>query len=241
MKKVLTLKVAKRLDYILERIGKIERGDVVPAEGEIDALCDEYCGVTSEYNILDVVFEENGKKGVRNAVGRVLVPAIYKEFSETYIYTREEFVMPIPACDFNNKYAIVKGDGKGTPICPFEYDMITFLRGSGNHYLCKKGIGGKVFSGIIKSNGEVVVPCEMDLIHELANGFSALVKDGKIGIYTIHGDYFEPQFDDADEEAGFLKVYKDGAWGYLNGEGEFIDENDEERLENEEVILLFDF
>ena len=241
MKKAATLEVANRLDCILDRMGKIEKDLVVPAQGEIDNLCNEYSKLTTEYDLLDVVFEENGKQGVKNAVGRILVPAIYKEFSETYIYTREEFVMPIPACDFNNKYAIVKGDGKGTPICPFEYDMITFLRGSLNHYLCKKNVGGKVFSGIIRSNGEVVVPCEMDLIHELANGFSALVKDGKIGIYTIHGNYFEPQFDDADEEAGFLKVHKDGVWGYLTEKGEFIDEHDDKRLENEEVILLFDF
>lgn len=241
MKKVATLEVANRLDYILDRMGKIEKDLAVPAQGEIDNLCNEYCRLTTEYDLLDVVFEENGKQGVKNAVGRILVPAIYKEFSETYIYTREEFVMPIPACDFNNKYAIVKGDGKGTPICPFEYDMITFLRGSLKHYLCKKNVGGKIFSGIIRSNGEVVVPCEMDLIHELANGFSALVKDGKIGIYTIHGDYFEPQFDDADEEAGFLKVCKDGVWGYLTEKGEFIDENDDKRLENEKIILLFDF
>jgi hypothetical protein len=187
------------------------------------------------------VFEEDGKKGVRNAAGKVLVPALYKDFSETYTYRRYGYVMPIPACDFNDKYAIVKCDGNGTPMCGFEYDMIKFMFGSCALYKCWKRVGEKYLTGVLDGEGNVIVPCEMDEVYAVSNNIAVIEKDGKFGGITMDNFYLEPVYDEVEDKDGYLYVCKEGIWGYISRKGEFIDENDEDRMDEEELLCLFEY
>ena len=124
MKKIATDEVVKRVDFIVDRLSKAIDKEVPLKRSERDALYEEYNQLMESYDLFDQVFDEGGKKGVRNAAGKILVPALYKGFSETYTYKRYGYIMPVPACDFSGKYALVKCDGRGTPLCGFEYDMI---------------------------------------------------------------------------------------------------------------------
>ena len=241
MKKVATIEIIERVDSILDRMVAISNKEEVVTMDELDALYKEYDEIKAEYDLFDQVFEENGMQGVRNVRGKVLVPALYKDYAEVYIYSKHGQPKPIAACDFNDKYALVACDGKGTALCAFEYDMLRFKFGGGAFYQCWKRIGEKDLVGVIDSKGNVVVPCEMDEIYGFCNNYAVVEKGDKVGVVTTAGLYIEPLYDDFEESDGFLTACKDGVWGYISAKGEFIDMADEERLDSEEWLCLFDY
>lgn len=240
MKKVATIEIIERVDSILDRMVAISNKDEVVTMDVLDALYKEYDEIKAEYDLFDQVFEENGMQGVRNAAGKILVPALYKEFSETYTYKRYGYIMPVPACDFSGKYALVKCDGKGTPMCGFEYDMIKFMFGSCALYKCWKRVGDNYLTGVIDGDGNVLVPCEMDEVYGISNGFATVEKDGKFGVITTRSVYIEPLYDEVEENDGLLKACKDGMWGYIGSNGEFVPEDDDERMRNSVLLGLYE-
>lgn len=240
MKKIATEEVVKRVDFIVDILSKAIDKEVSLKRSEIEALEDEYYRLMESYDLFDQVFDEGGKKGVRNVAGKILVPALYKDFSETYAYKSSGYVMPVPACDFNDKYAIVNCDGNGTPLCSFEYDMIKFMFGSCTLYKCWKRVGDKYLTGVIDGEGNLLVPCEMDEVYAISNSIAVIEKDGKFGGLTTFNSYIEPLYDEIEERDGFLTACKDGKWGYISSKGEFIDENDEERMDSTELLMLLE-
>ena len=241
MKKVATLDVVKRVDYIAEKLARIHDGEERATRKEIDALYKEYDAIREAYDLFDQLFEKDGKVGLCNVAGKVLVPAMYKDFSETYVYRRYGYVMPVPACNFIDKYALVKCDGKGTPLCGFEYEMIKFMFGSCALYRCWKKVGNKLLAGVMDCDGNMLVPCEMDVIYAVSNNIAVIEKDGKFGGITMDNFYLEPVYDEVEDKDGYLYVCKEGIWGYISRKGEFIDENDEDRMDEEELVLLLEF
>ncbi len=241
MKKVATIEIIERVDSILDRMVAISNKEEVVTMDELDALYKEYDEIKAEYDLFDQVFEENGMQGVRNVRGKVLVPALYKDYAEVYIYSKHGQPKPIVACDFNDKYALVTSDGKGTPICGFEYDMIKFMFGSCALYKCWKRVGEKYLTGVLDCEGNVIVPCEMDEVYGFCNNFAVVEKDGKFGAVTTNSFYVEPLYDEIEEREGYLTACKDGNWGYVSSKGEFIDENDEDRMDEEELLCLFEY
>jgi hypothetical protein len=241
MKKVATLEVIERVDSILDRMAAIGNNKEKVTMDGLNALYKEYDEIWDEYDFFDQVFEENGMLGVRNVNGKVLVPALYKNYAELYAYSKSEQHRPVPACDSNGKYALVACDGKGTPLCTFEYDMLRLKFGGALLYQCWKRVGEKTFVGVIDGEGNVIVPCEMDEIYGICNNFAVIDKGDKVGAVTTGGLYIEPLYDDLEESGGFLTACKDGVWGYISAKGEFIDMADEERLDSEEWLSLFDY
>ena len=152
-----TDEVVKRLDEILGRLHKIWAHDDGTVE-EANILYNEFFSIKEEYELGDIVIEDDGKLGVMDIAGRIIVPPIYKDFSETYSYDICEKKRAVPACDFDDKYALVAADGKGTPLCGFEYDMIHFMECSYNLYRCCKNVDGEDFYGVLNDKGDVVVP-----------------------------------------------------------------------------------
>lgn len=235
MKKQGNAETAARIDSLMQSMYNNSL-----AMEELNAIYMELDELKKEYDLFDVTFEEGGCKGVKDIAGRVRVPAIYKEYTELYSYAWGR-KMPMAAVNGEGKCALVATDGTGMPMCGFEYNNIEFMFASDGYYRCEKEIDGKTKFGILNAQGELLVPCEMDVVHAVSNNFSGIVKDGKIGIITISGVYIAPVFDDLEEDGEFVKACKDGKWGYLGSKGEFVDMDDEENVDEVELLCLFDF
>ena len=239
MRKEVTESVRERIMVIDNRVKELKSANVAGDDGEVLKLKKEFWDIREEYDLFDKVFMENGKAGVVDIFGNVVVPALYKDFPELYNYTIYGR-LPIPACDFNDKYALVASDGEGAPVCAFEYDMIKFKFGSSALFQCWKRAGDKYLVGVIDCGGNVVVPCEMDEVYGMSNNYAVVEKDGKLGAVTTGGLYIKPAYDEFEERDGLLAACVDGVWGYISSKGEFIDMDDEERMDGEVLLCLFE-
>jgi hypothetical protein len=81
------------------------------------------------------VFEENGKKGLKNVKGEVVVPAIYDNYGILEPYYLK--LSPVVA-QLDGKVALVERDGKGTPYTDFEYHYIEPILFSNLYAVWKK-------------------------------------------------------------------------------------------------------
>ena len=235
-----TDEVVKRIDEILGRLHKIWAHEDGTVE-EANVLYDEFCSIKKEYELGDIVIEEEGKLGLMDIAGRIIVPPIYKDFSETYSYDIEATKRPVPACDFDDMYALVAADGKGTPLCGFEYDMIHFMQGSYNLYRCYKSVDYEDFYGVLDDKGNVVVPCEMDMVNPVGNNFACLFKGDRMGAVMIDGSYFEPVYDEVYEKEGFLWAAIGAKIGFLNKKGEIVSVEDAAHLGEEDLIACYNY
>jgi hypothetical protein len=167
----------------------------------------------------DVIFEENGKVGLRRVTGEVLVPALFDEIPERYDYISEirDPCGRVPVVR-DHKYALCKTDGKGTLVTDFAYDRIFRYFWSNFKYFITVN-GGK--KGVIAWNGKEIVPCEMDEIYEMmdADGCIPLRRGDKWGLVYC-GVATEVIYDDYkfDLEMGMVK--KEGKWYYINSKGQ---------------------
>ncbi len=171
----------------------------------------------------DVIFEENGKVGLRRVTGEVLVPALFDEIPERYdcISEIKDPCWRVPVVR-NHKYALCKMDGKGTLVTDFVYDRIFRYFWSNYKYFITVNDGKK---GVIACNGKEIVPCEMDEIYEMmdADGCIPLRKGDKWGLVYC-GVATEVIYDDYkfDLEMGMVK--KDGEWYYIDYKGRPVKE-----------------
>lgn len=72
-----------------------------------------------EYDIFTQVFTEEGRKGVKDAAGEVLVPAEFDEVGCTFADFCRGFAIPVVK---DGKMALVSPDGKGTLLTEPVYD-----------------------------------------------------------------------------------------------------------------------
>ena len=198
----------------IERITDDEYPELSKKEEEFAAMA---------LDMRDVVFEENGKVGLRRVTGEVLVPALFDEIAERYdcISEIKDPCWSVPVVR-NHKYALCRMDGKGTLVTDFVYDRIFRYFWSNYQYFITVN-GGK--KGVIDTLGREIVPCEMDEIYEMmdADGCIPLRKEDKWGLVfynvateVIYDDY---QFD---LEMGMVK--KDGEWYYIDYKGRPVKE-----------------
>ena len=188
--------------------------------------------LNEKYNFFDQVFEENGKQGVKDITGKVLVPALFSDFCETYHYDALRG-KPLGALNEQGKCALVTTDGTGTTLTPFEYDAI-HISAYDNYYISRQGDK----RGVIQPNGTVVVPCIIDEIWEPVNGITLFASNGKHGLFTNWGTYVEPVYDEIEEKDEKPYARLGDTWGYLDIEGQFIAENDPE-LDNTDLLDYF--
>ena len=169
-------------------------------------------------------FEENGKVGIKDYCGDVIVPALYDAPYATNAPDDNLF----PAIT----YPMIK-DGKvgivslrnGRELTPFIYDTeLVFTPGC--YILCKD----KRY-GLFSEGGEMVLDTvaesyeEDDLLHIFR-------KDGHY-IFVYHlghnryvaSDICEEYEEDATED--YQRVCREGRWGYLDAEGHFTENEDE--------------
>ena len=173
-----------------------------------------------EYDTFTQVYEEDGKKGVKNAAGQVLIPAEYDEIGYTFMDHLMPLAVPVVK---DGKLAFVAMDGKGTMRSDFIYDDIEYTPEC--CYIVVKD--GK--KGIALHNGREVVPSEMDGVSLPFNGLGYFQKDGKYGFALIYeelltGAFFE-DFELGENE--YLEVTRDGVKGYIDSEGVFTTDEDQ--------------
>ena len=83
------------------------------------------------------VFEQDGKYGIKDHEGHVLVPAHYEFLRTPYVYVDDMMTMPVIA-QKDGKMGLVLPDGHDTVVAPFEYDDIA-LRDEEPWFECTKG------------------------------------------------------------------------------------------------------
>lgn len=70
------------------------------------------------------VYEEQGKYGIKDHEGRVMVPARYDFLRTPYVYVDDLTTLPIIA-EKDGRMGLVLPDGRDTVVVPFEYDDIS--------------------------------------------------------------------------------------------------------------------
>lgn len=70
------------------------------------------------------IFEKDGKFGIKDHEGNILLNALYDFLRTPYVYVDDMAAMPIIA-EKNGKMGLVLPDGNDTIVVPFEYDDIS--------------------------------------------------------------------------------------------------------------------
>lgn len=145
----------------------------------------------------DFLIHKEGKVGLSLISGSVIHPE-YEDFNFTYDGHEFFFASYYPA-KRDGKWGII--DTEENILLPFEYDMVFRCPNHRRYYIVTKD--GK--SGIVNTKGssvEIVVSCEMDVIHQVP-GWDLLLfeKEGKWGWWWDNSDnfyenYSEPQYDE---------------------------------------------
>ncbi len=220
----------KQLDEMVSKMGTIPEAD--------------YCEFYEEYNDLifsydwnDIVFEENGKKGLKNVKGQVVVPAIYDDFSDLAPYY--EYPKRVIAY-LNGKAALVKRDGEGSSVTDFEFSRMERIPFTAFYAVWKENDEAHF---ALMYDGKVFTPYEIEVYGDVVDGGVWLGANGKTGLLYYVGDiiYIKPQYDSIyDEGVGsdFFFV-KDGVAGRLTLDGRFIPNEVWDNLTDDEYDELW--
>lgn len=231
---VKNLQFVQKLDKLIDIAEKAEEAeDAVPRQGRssCDLLTLRVCYI-ERYDWYDTIFEEGGKFGTKDVAGKVILPAQYDGIGEL---CHQIYFAKLPrVAVLDDKRGLVKPDGSGEALTPFEYDAISYMIIL-PYYTVKKG--NKY--GVIGKDGRVIVPCILDEICLPSGNCVVFKADGKYGLLDSScGDlYVEPQFDNIefiDMEQPYT-VTKDGVEGVVNEKGEFM--TDMEALDYEGYLV----
>ena len=97
--------------------------------------------IKDKYLRFHEVFEQNGKFGMKDSEGHVLIKPEYEFLRTCYVYVDDLRTMPVIA-QKDGKMGLILPDGKETVVAPFIYDDIS-LRDEEPYFEAKKG-GKKV-------------------------------------------------------------------------------------------------
>ena len=204
-------------DLVLEVLNIKTRLDSINLYREyeiINALTSQKTQILESYDWSDQEITANGKSGLTDCFGEILIPPEYDEtwYRANYFVTREK---PI-ACRRREKWGMVLPDGKGTVVTDFLYDNI-FL---GEYYSFWNFIivarEGKY--GFIDIKGNSLTPIELDEIYQPENNMGQVRKGEKFGFIYHNGDYIEPVYEEikfTDDDNRF-QVRLNGQWGFVD-------------------------
>ena len=147
-----------------------------------------------------------------------------------YITTMEKKTTKQQAVEkINNSYSqcnsrIDERVKTGAPLGNFAYDEVRELGGSASFYICsKRDSKGKILYGVIDKEGKELVPCKMNHIDFMFNGYSLLYADNKVGALSSDRKYIAPQFDELENsDVDFLYGRKGDVSGFIDENGEFF-------------------
>ena len=228
-----TSELADKLDNLEAEIKRADRDDM-----NYLRLLQDREDLVYGYDWFDEVFEENGKKGLRNIRGEVVVPAIYDGFGMLHPYYLPTMLVGAIKDD---KFGLVRRDGKGTPTTDFEFHYvepipytlfnIAFKSEDLNHFAII--VLNKVFTPYELVN--YYRPCDDHIILKGDND-----KYGIIGMSSLI--YISPEYDDIiDNGIGDdFTFIKDGVKGRVTMDKRFISDEDYDNLTDEEQDDLYE-
>lgn len=234
-----TMAQIEHYDYLNAEKHRLLKLDYNTIKDELQKVLDERLELAQKYDWFDVVFEENGKKGLKNVKGEIVVPAIYDGFNFTcsYLYPNEYAV-----ARKGDKVGLVECNGKGTPHSAFEFSYIKpipFL--SEVHIACKEG-DDKHFALLV--GGKEFTPYELTKYYEPCDGYMVVCnEDNKCGFLDLEQlIYVSPEFDDIyDEgEGSDITFVKDGKEGILTYDKKFISKEDYNKMSDDEQDRILD-
>lgn len=80
--------------------------------------------IRDKYLTFHEVFEENGKFGMKNHKGDILIEPHYDFLRTCYTYVDDLVTLPVIA-QCGTHFGLILPDGQGTVVAPFEYDDIS--------------------------------------------------------------------------------------------------------------------
>lgn len=186
-------------------------------------LLDKQNDITMSYDMSNYEFTDpdTGKKGVKNPIGEVLIPAEYEAF--TCIDNLNVFSQSFLAAKKDGKFGVVAADGMGTVLSDFRFDHLFWNPFTGFFEAQWDGVKDKF--GIVSNEGKVLIPNVLTGSYDPCNDFVLLVSDGKFGAIDVSTFCFVlPEYDYVDVDPDGLVVFqKDGVEGYVVEEtGEFV-------------------
>ena len=93
--------------------------------------------IREKYEQYHEVFEQDGKFGIKDHQGNVLIPAHYDFLRTPYVYVDDLRTLPVIA-QRDGKMGLILPDGNGTVVAPFVYDDIE-LRDEPPYFEATKG------------------------------------------------------------------------------------------------------
>lgn len=181
-----------------------------------------------------IVIEKDGKEGVKDLDGTVLVPPIFDKVAYTYSRIYMNADKPVVVIN-NGKFGIVRADGTGEMLLPCEHDFIR-LNDLLQFFLVSDN--GKTM--FVNNVGKQLTPQTLDDVYDTNNGIIVVKTGDKEGLFDIYNGLFvEPAYDKIElgcDEA--VIAYKDGIAGYLSGEdGHFIPKDEYDNNDSDECII----
>ena len=223
--------VLSRLNELKKNIEVYEPNLSKDDEERLYTLKDEYFKLMHQYDWSNIEFEENGKKGLKDVEGNILVPAIYDGFTEKETY----FSKGLVAAKKDGKVALVKTDGTGKAMTGFDYHYIRRIEYT-NLYLVTKEEDPDHFA--LMYDFQVRTPFELEKHHEICDGAMMVEAGGKMGLMAIDlgNIYIRPEYDMIyDEGVGEYFIFvKDGVEGKVTMEGRFVSNKDYDAMTAEE-------
>ena len=181
-----------------------------------------------------IVIEKDGKEGVMDLDGTVLVPPIFDKVAYTYSRIHTNANKPVVVIN-NGKFGIVRADGTGEMVLPCEHD---FIRLTDLLHFFLVTDNGKTM--LVSNLGQQLTPQTLDEVYETNDGIIPVQTGDKQGLYDYYHDIFvEPAYDDiyigCDE---YVIAYKNGVAGYLSGEdGHFIPKDEYDNSDSDENLI----
>ena len=196
------------------------------------------CNTISETYYLDaIIFKgENMKKGLKDCLGNILVPANYDGF---YFLPR---ILEHPESNKSviairqERYVVTTLDGSGKELTSREYDAIRLARNDHPYttYIYRKD--GALSWGFMSNQGNELTEC---IIDNLELGLDSFIYEsgGLLGYWQFGYDILPPIYDNIEMENDFydpLLFTLNGKPGYVRHDGYFLSLEEIKRQEEEE-------
>lgn len=166
----------------------------------------------------DEKFCENGKYGLRNCRGRIILPTEYEDciggLSDAYNIIPDEMVIGVKK---DGKWGFVKRCSTHELVIPYIFDYIeNRLNGV---YLV---VVGEAFGIISKLGKELITPIMLDIYRPTFIGDILYKHKEGYGLRLHNGASSTEYFEDVDISSGrMLMVRRAGVWGYIDNNAQF--------------------